>query len=190
MGMIGDLSEAGGLWKKTPFSIKCILILNSVLALSPLASLADTIVTWVSFFKSAVEFHNNHIQLPLLNFLGQYGLSLSTAEVNVIIIICLMMASYFRILKSAPNHNEAVVVFIATAVLIIKFGGEDTSLDSNMGTVRYFLYLGGAIVIYCYMANQVIKSSFENKLAFFGPPVLGMILFCIGVGINEALKQL
>lgn len=73
MGLKADVDEVLHSWSRSPWWMRVWLILSGFLAISSVASLAETVTKWKGFFKDAVSFYHDWISLPLRNLIAPLG---------------------------------------------------------------------------------------------------------------------
>lgn len=134
MGLKGDIAEVKAAWSQSPWWMKAWLCLSAYLAMSSIASLAETVVKWKGFILDAINFYRRCISFPIKDLLRPLGLHLSEFQVDLLIIYILVLASMVRTLivmtrelpgtrrlKFVPLMTIYYVILIFVVILISSF---------------------------------------------------------------------
>jgi len=70
MGVYGDIKELMPVWRRAPWRVKTLLFVSGFLAISSLASLAETVANWKGFFLTGIRFYRNMFRDPFFSFVS------------------------------------------------------------------------------------------------------------------------
>ena len=96
MGIFGDIHEVKSKWKELSPRNRILVILPAFFAISPIASLTETIIKWKGFFATGIDFYKTHIIQPLLDATAWLDLEYTESQSDLIVIGFLVMSGYTR----------------------------------------------------------------------------------------------
>jgi len=122
MGLKADVDEVRAAWSKSPWWGKIWLCVSGYLALSSIASLADTIVKWKGFFLDGVCFYRAWIKLPFKALLSHFQIHLTDVAIDKLIILSLCLLSFYRALDCTmpwPSHIKGIRRIVRYLILYL-----------------------------------------------------------------------
>ena len=124
MGLKADIDEVKASWSTSPWWVRIWLALSAYLAISSIASLAETIVKWKGFILDAVLFYREWINLPLKKLFLPLNIHLTNLDNDKLIIAGICFLSFSRALYCSdpvdPGKRKSVVcLFIPLNITLI-----------------------------------------------------------------------
>ncbi|MCW5207482.1 hypothetical protein VU11_02205, partial [Desulfobulbus sp. US2] len=175
MGLAGDLKEIKTLWLNSSWSFKAIIIFSTFLAISPIASLSDTIFQWKGFIYDGIEFYRNNITEPLKK-LASNALNTTWQQnaIDYLIILFLYFTGFLRKFWLSGKTIENIFItssliagFIYSAIL---FSGPTNTI--SLSTFFFITF------IYC-IIPFLWKENLQLKLAQFLPVAFAIFIVLI-----------
>lgn len=114
MGLKGDIEEVKSAWSKSPWWVRGWLSLSAYLAVSSIASLAETVVKWKGFIQDSINFYRTWINLPLRHVLRIHfdlNISENVTDIVLIQIVCIVILyiAFKRIIESCRNMLKSML---------------------------------------------------------------------------------
>lgn len=120
MGLKADIEEVTANWDKAPWWLRTWLLLSAFIAISSIASLAETITKWKGFFKSAMSFYRDWIREPVASLLHGFGIHMHPLRVDMYIfglLIGMSLARYFFLEGGKSRSGKRWAIGCAAVML-------------------------------------------------------------------------
>jgi len=191
MGLKGDIEEAKKDWSKAPWWKRCGYSLSVYIAVSAIASLAETVVKWKGFIHDLLGFYRIWVSSPLRNILAtQLSINIPENATNLLIIqvTCFILfyisltstqESYINDLKNIKYHydsNELSGDFFVTYKKYLRTGmlNEVFIIFSASSFIAYILTM---VRIFHNRPDISIYVSMCYIAPFFLLPIISVFMF-------------
>ena len=201
MALQDDLKNAGEHWRGSTKTWKAIMIIGTFMAITPLASLSESIVKWRGFFKDGLEFYEFQLLVPLEKQFKGIGLDLNGAELNELIIFYTVVGSVVRVLFKQSNTDWTVkpfrwigfILILYAIGLTIVMGSSIDWPTSTAGTKLIRLLISPALFLFFAYAPAYGMSFWPkwrtSLLASYFTILMALFIVFIAAAINVGLLK-
>lgn len=192
MGLKADVEEViKANWRNSPWWYRVWLCVSAYLAISSIASFAESVVKWKGFILDGVLFYRHWIRSPLIEIIKILHLPSPEGKSDVIIAATVLYGCYFRLLYNACSFTGLETDKLIFWILIV--------ITTPLILLCYLLpaYIQWVIVgvlfifpIYNLYRNRTDREELTRLLEYFWIPFYLQILFIIlGVGLLAAINK-
>lgn len=185
MGLKGDIEEVKTVWSKSAWWVRCWLALSAYLAVSSIASLAETVVKWKGFFQDAINFNKTWINSPLRNILRIcLNLNLPEMVTNFIVVQIIIFSIYFIVITSEMEG------FITELKIYKDSKNNDNSYYKKMARHLMLLEIGNIINTSLFIAYvAMLLKTYNNSTDISVNDVLWQVIVILLIPIISIFMQ-
>ncbi len=192
MGLKADVEEVlKANWKNSPWWYRLWLCVSAYLAISSIASFAETVIKWKGFILDGVLFYRHWIRSPLIDIMKFLHLPIPTNKGDAIIAGSVLYGCYMRLMYSAASFTGLdvdklcfwILTIIVTPLILLSF-----FLPAYIQWVIAIILF--VFPIYDLYRNRLDRDETTRLLEVFWIPFYFQILFIIlGVAFLAAINK-
>jgi len=186
MGIKSEFDEIKDNWPDSPLWVKVWLVLSAFLAVSSLASLAETIIKWKGFIKDAITVYKEWIASPLLELLANVNVHVLKGAVDLLVIQVVLVSSFIRFIWLSSEANKGRIkdtIFFTTVTFVAILN--NIRLANNAARAPSFWEGLFSVLVICLIPLWV---NYRKAWIFYLQ--VGAVVLSVGVlgAVNAGLK--
>ena len=84
MSIVDEYSKLKEAWADSTLTAKLIIAVFAILTITPLASLAETLIAWKGFLRDGINFYRDFVTEPLIELFKTLGLFYTQVEIDTL----------------------------------------------------------------------------------------------------------
>jgi hypothetical protein len=188
MGLKGDVEEVVLKWREAPWWLRVWLGLSGFLAVSSIASMAESVAKWKGFFKDALEFYRATITVPLRSLLQSLGIDIVPIRADLAVIGIVAAASLIRHAmlvtdwKNKKDRNKGITAIVG---VVLGIGvGIYRSLN-NISPLNWYLVAVGLVSVLLFPIAYGLKKAWIYYVQLGGVIAIVCTLAAINAGLSR-----
>jgi len=188
MNLISDLQEAKQLWAQSSWQFRGLIIFAGLLAVSPLASLADVVFEWKGFFLDGLNFYKHWVTVPIMKHASGFGLIWNQNSIDLLFLFSLQAMSHLRLNLKVPKKRKRVAWDdFLIPVPVLTLGYLLSGFNNEVVLVWGFLFICFIYLITCILIYWL--ESTRRMLVFCSPFLFAITTVLILGALNAGLSR-
>jgi hypothetical protein len=202
MGILKEFEDFKDEWKNSSFLFKVLVGISFFMAISSIASLADTIFQWKGFILDGLKFYRKYISIPISYGLKYIGFNYDKEAIDIFILFSIvvipLIKDRFTYITNRGNvklKNKATsiiyralwfdVIFFLSIILILL---ATVIVLNKSSSVNYSFIKVKYLVIFLFTC--LLEVYFKKRIPKIYYPVFVGIIFVLVLGaINSGIAK-